>query len=116
MKHFVRIFAPVLLCLAGAMAGCGGHSPETGSSTPPPAQQGEVYVATDPRGIQLVTAEQKPVPDLLVAPARVEADPTRVIHVFAPVGGRLTAINVRPGDHVARGTVIAQLDSGDVAG
>jgi cobalt-zinc-cadmium efflux system membrane fusion protein len=116
MKRFSRISAPGLLCLAGLMAGCGGHSPESASSTAPAAQQGAVYVASDPRGIQVVTTEENAVPDILVVPARVEADPTRVVHVFAPVGGRLTAMNVRPGEHVAKGAVIAQLDSGDVAG
>jgi cobalt-zinc-cadmium efflux system membrane fusion protein len=114
MKYLAQISG--LLCLAAVMAGCGGHSAETASPAPPPAQQGEVYVSSDPRGIQVVTAAEKSVPDLLVTPAHVEADPTRVIHVFAPVGGRLTAINVRPGDHVEKGAIIAQLDSGDVAG
>jgi len=116
MTYFARMSVPVALCLAIVMAGCGGHSPETESPAPAIAQRGQVYVASDPRGIRVVTAKEKAVPDLLVAPAHVEPDPTQVVHVFAPVGGRLTAMKVRPGDHVARGALIAQLDSGDVAG
>lgn len=47
---------------------------------------------------------------------RIEADPTRVVRVYAPVSGRLLAVRVQPADHVTRGQVLAILASSDVAG
>ena len=48
-------------------------------------------------------------------PAVVEADPTRVVNVLAPLTGRVTSVKVQFGDHVLRVQVLAVIASGDMA-
>ena len=51
----------------------------------------------------------------LTVPAHVEADPTHLVHVFAPISGQLLSLNVIAGQEVRKGQTIAILRSGDVA-
>ncbi len=60
-----------------------------------------------------VTSER--LADHLDVPGRIQADPTRVVHVYPPVSGRLVAVRVRPADHVVRGQALVILASSDVA-
>ena len=48
-------------------------------------------------------------------PPDIEADPTRVVHVFAPAGGRIVEMKVRPWDRVEKGQTLATLESSDLA-
>jgi len=48
-------------------------------------------------------------------PAKVQADPTKIVRIFPPASGRVAGIEVKPGDHVHRGQVVAMLSSSDVA-
>jgi cobalt-zinc-cadmium efflux system membrane fusion protein len=48
-------------------------------------------------------------------PAVVEADPTRVVNILAPLTGRVTSLKVQIGDHVKKGQVLAVIASGDMA-
>jgi cobalt-zinc-cadmium efflux system membrane fusion protein len=45
----------------------------------------------------------------------VEAEPSRVFNILPPLGGRVTQLNVRLGDHVTAGQPLAVIDSGDLA-
>ena len=65
--------------------------------------------------IRYVRAVRRQVPESLRLEARVQVDPTRWVRIFPPASGRVTAIRVKPGDRVARGQVVALLDSSDVA-
>jgi cobalt-zinc-cadmium efflux system membrane fusion protein len=60
-----------------------------------------------PAGIQTVGAK-------LVLPGIVEADPARTAAVLTPLGGRVVALKVGLGDRVARGQVLAVIDSPDL--
>jgi cobalt-zinc-cadmium efflux system membrane fusion protein len=102
------------LVLAAGIAGCGKEpaAPEANASAP--TGQDTVYVSSDPRGIQTATAELKQVPTTLELAGRIEPDPTSVIPVFPPVGGRVVRVEVRPGEAVERGQVLAELESSDV--
>jgi cobalt-zinc-cadmium efflux system membrane fusion protein len=51
----------------------------------------------------------------LEIPAAIEADPTRVTNVVAPLTGRIVALKVGLGDHVRKGQILAILASGDFA-
>ena len=51
----------------------------------------------------------------LVLPAVVESDPARTAAVLTPLGGRLISLKVALGDRVARGQVLAVIDSPDLA-
>ena len=51
----------------------------------------------------------------LAIPASVQPDPARVVHLFAPVSGRLVALRVRVGDQVGAGAPVAVVQSSDAA-
>ncbi len=69
----------------------------------------------DARGIATAAVATASLPDYLDIPGRIQADPTRVVRVYAPVSGRLIAVQVRPADVVEAGQVLAVLASSDVA-
>ena len=74
-------------------------------------------VAASPKPLQLKTAvaQEQMVSDALQIPAKIQADPARVVRVFPPAGGRLIRVTVRPGDFVGKGQVLAVLESSDVS-
>jgi membrane fusion protein, heavy metal efflux system len=61
----------------------------------------------------LAVSAQSVSPKLLL-PAVVESDPARTAAVLTPLGGRLAALKVELGDRVARGQVLAVIDSPDL--
>ena len=108
----------LLLSLAAALGGmrygqihgqCGSANPQNSRSP------GTEYVAPDSKGIQTEAARTSAIPDYLDLPAHIEPDPTRVVHVFAPAGGRIVEMKVRPWDHVEKGQTLATLESSDLA-
>jgi len=91
------------MLLALCSAGCDSNS---ASYTPPPAAKTIV---------QTVIVHSQKVVDRINIPARVVANPTRVVQVFPPLSGRLVRFSVLPGQAVQAGQVIAVLQSGDIA-
>ena len=65
--------------------------------------------------IRTAKVTKQNVSDSIDLPARVQADPARTVHVFAPAGGQLVSVSVRPGDHVQHGQLVAVLHSNDLA-
>lgn len=57
----------------------------------------------------------QPVDNTLRIPGRVEADPLHMVHIYAPLSGRLLDLKITPGQEVHKGQTIAMLQSGDVA-
>src|ERR1700731_1509453 len=115
MRSVVLLFA-----MAGAAisAGCGGAPPPghaAQSNSHSPAAPSNEVVASDARGIQTMTVRPAAIPEYLELPAHIEADPTRVVHVFAPAGGRIIEMKVRPWDRVQKGQSLAKLDSSDLS-
>jgi cobalt-zinc-cadmium efflux system membrane fusion protein len=51
----------------------------------------------------------------LVLAARVEPDPTRVVHVYSQITGRLLELYVRPGQEVTKGQTIGLIQSSEIA-
>ncbi len=51
----------------------------------------------------------------LELPGRVEADPAHLVHIYAPLSGRLLNFSLAAGQEVQKGQSIAMLQSGDVA-
>lgn len=98
-----RILASLLL--ASAFAGCGGSRAQNGND---PGKQASP--------IQLATVSRQTVQDDLAIPAKVQADPERIVRIFPPVSGRVVALSVHPGDFVSKGQTIAVLESTDAAG
>lgn len=122
MRRKLAIFlAAAILCVAVAilLAGCGDsaakqESAATRNSARSPDLAGE-YVAPNANGIVTAKVQLSAVPNYIELPAQIQADPTRVVHVYAPAGGRITEMKVRPWDHVEKGQTLAILDSSDLA-
>jgi membrane fusion protein, heavy metal efflux system len=97
-------------------AGCGSSGDATGQAKPAPANAPNTeYVASDAKGIQTMTVRTSAIPEYLELAAHIEPDPTRVVHVFAPAGGRIVELRVRPWDKVEQGQTLAMLESSDLA-
>lgn len=108
---------PVLLLLtiysAFAIGGCSSTStPATAEAT---GATNNGYVASDAKGIQTMTVQTVPIPEYLDLPAHIEADPTRVVRVYPPAGGRIVEMKVRPWDRVEKGQTLAILESSDLS-
>ncbi len=65
--------------------------------------------------VKTTRVELKSVESQLSIPGRVQADPSRVVRVYPPAGGRLLRVDVRPGDRVHKGEALASMESSDVA-
>jgi membrane fusion protein, heavy metal efflux system len=118
MKSAVLMLGIVFVIAAGGCGSSGSGSEQAnaqvqaGQSAAPSENE---YVATDAKGIQTITVNSSAVPDYLVLPAHIEADPTRVVHVYPPTGGRIVEMKVRPSDHVEKGQLLALLESNDLS-
>jgi cobalt-zinc-cadmium efflux system membrane fusion protein len=61
-----------------------------------------------------VVAHVQPVHDQLTLAARIQANPTTVVHIYPPISGRVVALKVLPGQEVAKGQVVGMLQSTDL--
>lgn len=66
-------------------------------------------------GIQVGVAHVERAADTLSLPGRVEPDPAHLVHIYAPLSGRLLNMTLTPGQDVKKGQTVALLQSGDVA-
>ncbi|HVG27940.1 MAG TPA: efflux RND transporter periplasmic adaptor subunit [Acidobacteriaceae bacterium] len=70
---------------------------------------------TPTANIQVGTVHMQPVADTLQLPGRVQADPAHLVHIYAPLSGRLLNLSLAPGQEIRKGQTVATLQSGDVA-
>ncbi|MGB9070829.1 MAG: efflux RND transporter periplasmic adaptor subunit [Candidatus Acidiferrales bacterium] len=107
----------LILVAAFAFLGCGSGSSSDNSAaqTPKNDSANTEIVASGSKGLQTQVARLTAIPEYLDLPAHIEPDPTRVVHVFAPAGGRIVEMKVRPWDHVEKGQTLATLESSDLA-
>jgi membrane fusion protein, heavy metal efflux system len=104
------------LGLAAAFAGCSvPKARQDGSAAKLGDSSATLYVAPDAAGVQTMIVRQTTIPDYLELPAHIEADPTRVVHVYPPAGGRIVEMKVRPWDRVAKGQTLAIIESSDLS-
>ena len=96
----------VVLGLLLLLTGCSRQNRDSGI---------KVGSQTDPDPIRYVKVLQQELTGGLDLPAKVQADPTKVIRIFPPASGRVLGINVKPGDRVRPGETVATLSSSDVA-
>jgi cobalt-zinc-cadmium efflux system membrane fusion protein len=101
MKTVQLALATTFLALCAS--GCSSNS---ASNTPPPASKTIV---------QTVVVHSQKVVDQITIPARVVANPTKVVQVFPPLSGRIVRFSTLPGQVVQAGQVIAVLQSGEIA-
>jgi membrane fusion protein, heavy metal efflux system len=84
--------------------GCEGHKQADASDTPAPQY----------RVLDTVTAHYQPVHEQLTLAARIQANPTTVVHIYPPISGRVLALKVLPGQEVAKGQIVGMLQSTDL--
>lgn len=111
---------PALLALGASvvlLAGC-SHGPQV-AATPPFVRQGQALRIPEgsPLRQRLIVAPVvvRAAPYLLPVPATVEADPAHVANVLPALAGHVTAVKVTIGEQVARGQLLALIDSGGMA-
>lgn len=119
-RRLAILLAAAILCLGLGIVleGCGNSGAKQDSAAQKPtnsASSAGEYVAPDASGIVTAKVQLSAVPNYLKLPARIQADPTRVVHVYAPAAGRITEMEVRPWDRVEKGQTLAILDSSDLA-
>jgi len=85
-------------------SGCENHKPADAADTPAPQY----------RVLDTVVAHVQPVHDQLTLAARIQANPTTVVHIYPPISGRVMALKVLPGQEVAKGQVVGMLQSTDL--
>jgi membrane fusion protein, heavy metal efflux system len=116
------VFGAGLLALAVHLAGIAGFSRAARTAEPDKPlliHQGDKIVV--PPGsplrdrLRIAPAASEPINPKLVLPGIVEADPARTASVLTPLGGRLVELKVSLGDQVAKGKVVAVIDSPDLA-
>ncbi len=95
-------YAAIATGLALALAGC------KDSAAPEPTEQPTA-------NLKVETVYAQPIENALRIPGRVEADPQHVVHIYAPLSGRLLSLTLVPGQEVRKGQTVAMLQSGDVA-
>jgi cobalt-zinc-cadmium efflux system membrane fusion protein len=96
-----------LLFTASALlffSGCESQKPADASDTPAPQY----------RVLDTVVAHVEKVHDGLTLAARVQANPTEVVHIYPPISGRVLALKVLPGQEVAKGQIVGMLQSTDL--
>jgi cobalt-zinc-cadmium efflux system membrane fusion protein len=108
-QNHYRDITPALisLCVLLSLAAC------SRSSGQPNAASAKDQLGDSPVHYARVTEQS--IPETLDLAAKVQADPTKVVHIFPPASGRVVTIEVKPGDQVRRGQTVAILNSSDVA-
>ncbi|HKS96150.1 MAG TPA: efflux RND transporter periplasmic adaptor subunit [Terriglobia bacterium] len=111
------ILAGIMICFlvavflaACARRGSGNTKVDAAESSP-----NSFSLPADRRGVSVAEVTTERLPDYLVLQAQIQADPTRVVRVYAPVSGRLASVDVRPADVVSQGQPLAVVASSDVA-
>jgi cobalt-zinc-cadmium efflux system membrane fusion protein len=103
LNHFLTSPLCVLACAATlAAAGCKHEAPAAATDEPK-------------ANLKVETVHAQSIGNTLEIPGRVEADPAHLVHVYAPLSGRLMNLTLTPGQEVRKGQTIAMLQSGDVA-
>jgi membrane fusion protein, heavy metal efflux system len=106
----------VIICSVASLAGCSGSgTSQTQAAANPASTATDQYIAQDASGIQTLAVQTTTIPDYLDISAQIEADPTQVVHVFPPAGGRIMAMRVRPWDWVQKGQTLATIESSDLS-
>ena len=95
--------APVAALVMLSVAAC--RRDETPPQTPTPKEQ----------VVETVTVHPQQVASQLVLPARITANPTRMVHIYPLISGRVLSLSILPGQEVRAGQKIGTLQSGDAA-
>lgn len=109
--------APFVVALGLTVAAGGCTRPRAAAEPDEPAPPGEVWVSAArlrKAGVKVEPAADKVVRDTVRTSGRITFDERRVSHVYSPVSGRITRIDVQLGQRVKKGDVLALVLSPDV--
>lgn len=110
MLHRPRAFV-----LAFALAAAACHHARGDSPDAPPAGQAWLTDTQIRDGkIDIADVAEHDVDDTIVTAGRVTFDDARVAHVYSPVNGRVVRIDAALGQHVAKGALLAVIESPDI--
>jgi cobalt-zinc-cadmium efflux system membrane fusion protein len=116
-KHGWRLAAIVAVVLG--MAACSRGAGDAAQAPPPfIVEHGRIKVpAGSPlrKELRVQPVQLRQAPHALVFPANVEADPARTANLLPPLTGKVVELKVGLGERVARGQLLAVIDSGDLA-
>lgn len=119
LAHFAltaALYASAGLLLPGCHETRANPNPQAAQNSATSVSSDSGYIAAPgANGIATTTVQASEVPNYLQLPAQIEADPTRVVHVYPPTGGRIVEMKVRPWDSVKQGQTLAILESSDLA-
>jgi len=101
--------------LAAGLAACGGPTSSQTAKQAGSSQATDQSKAQGTSGLHTMTLKTTTIPDYLDIPAQIEPDPTQVVHVFPPAGGRIVELRVRPWDWVKKGQTLAVIESSDLS-
>jgi len=114
-------FRSIAFCLFAMIAGCGKQHqppPQTVSAAANPTESGEVRLPPESPQLKRLRVEEVQADDVpldeIVAPGKIEADPTSISRIAVPVAGRVKQVMVRLGDTVSRGQPVFALDSPEI--
>jgi cobalt-zinc-cadmium efflux system membrane fusion protein len=116
MRRAARaLFRAAALVALGGLASCKGAGAKVEPApTPPP---GEVWL-TDAQvaeaRVKVAPLAEQAVDDVILTSGKVAFEESRVSHVYSPVSGRVTRVDVKTGQRVKKGDVLAVLESPDV--
>ncbi len=88
--------------LPSLVLGC-GHRTDAAATSEPKAN------------LKVESVYARNIAETLEIPGRVEADPAHLVHIYAPLSGRILDLVLTPGQEVHKGQTVAVLQSGDVA-
>jgi membrane fusion protein, heavy metal efflux system len=118
----MKVHLAVTLAFLGGITGCSGaHSgqADAGKSAAVSNQPGHIkFPENSPQltRIQSAVVEAAMVPEMeIIAPGKIEANPTKVSKIVLPVTGRVGQVLVNLGDTVKQGQPVMTVDSPDAA-
>jgi membrane fusion protein, heavy metal efflux system len=100
----LRLCSLFLTASALLFSGCESHKQVDAADTAAPQY----------RVFDTLVAHVQPVHDELTLTARIQENPTTVVHIYPPISGRVLALKVLPGQEVAKGQVVGMLQSTDL--
>jgi membrane fusion protein, heavy metal efflux system len=105
----------MLVAFSLGLAGCSRKTASEPTAPQDNSPNGEFILPPNSQGVVTEVVGPRPLPNYLEIPAQIAPDPTRVVRVYSPVGGRLIFLKVLPGEVVGKGQTLAVLESSDVS-
>ena len=105
MKRQTLSAIPSTLAALALLSMTACHANQAPPQTPTPKEE----------VIETTTVHPQPVTSQLVLPARIQANPTDMVHIYPLISGRVLSLSILPGQIVSKGQKLGTLQSSDAA-